>query len=572
MSDFVRGGQITFHSLRMVVQLMKPLSRWGLIIWLALTIALVSMKLEKHHYDYSISYMKAKFYNGIGLGAQPLSVGRSKSTASNIVSNPVVYRYYSKTIDIVKGKSLIAILMAGFVYFAILLYFIAKGSKWKKSDFIRGRELISANELKKLITKNNKHLKYKAYTVAGISYPHLGETHHTMIAGATGTGKTVLISELVTQIMDKGDKAVIYDMTGTFTEKFYRPGIDTVLNPFDERSRGWSLLEEADHEIEFDTIAEALIGQDIGMKDDFWPTGARTIISELCKKFYRENHLSTKALMDALLNIDIKGLNSLLKGTVAEKLVTVKNMETTSSLLSTLITYVKCLQYLKETENNFSIRKWIRDRDDKSCVFLTSKSIYHSSLVPIISVIMDIAITGVMDLSKDLHRKTWFIFDELASLNSLPSLERGLTITRNYGGCFVIGIQAISQLFSKYGRDTANTLSANCNNKIILRSPDSETARWCSDIIGTQEVEIFREGMSYGAHEVKDGVNIARHFSERRVALPAEIMSLKDREGFILMTGGHPIAKIAFPYKSPPTVNEAFVPIKMPKNSDISED
>ncbi|KIE04880.1 hypothetical protein NF27_FA00010, partial [Candidatus Jidaibacter acanthamoeba] len=82
-----------------------------------------------------------------------------------------------------------------------------------------------------------------------------------------------------------------------------------------------------------------------------------------------------------------------------------------------------------------------------------------------------------------------FIFDELGSLNYLPSLEQGLTITRNYGGCFLVGIQSISQLYEKYGHNVTETLSANCKNKVILNAADAKTARWCADTIGNQEVE-----------------------------------------------------------------------------------
>lgn len=562
MSNFLRGGQITFHSTRMFVQLIRTTTKWAFIAWIILATILVANKFESSHYSYTLAHLKARFYNALNIKKELLTVGKKKITVENVLSNNAISFYYRKTLQTLVKQATVAFLIIVLGYIGVLAYFFAKGVRLKQSDFVRGREVLDANSLKRRIKRENKKKSYKAYEMAGIPYPFLGETHHTMIPGSTGAGKTVLISDLVSQIMARGDKAIIYDVTGTFTERFYRPEKDIILNPFDARSHGWSLLQEAEHILEFDTIAAALIGQSKAVENPFWPEGARTIIAELCKKFFLSGDFSTKGMISQLVSISLKDLHELLKSTPANNLTSPQNSETTLGLLSTLITYVKSLQYVKETDNNFSIRKWVHDRETDSCIFLTSQSNLHSTLVPLISVMMNIAINSVMTLPKDQKTKTWFIFDELASLNNLPSLEQGLTVTRNFGGCFVIGIQTISQLYDKYGRNRAETLSANCNNKVILRSSDPETARWCSDVLGTQEIELFKEGMSYGAHEMKDGVNMAKNFTEKKIALPSEIMSLENMHGFLIMTNGMPAVKIKFPYKTWPVLNPAFVPVK----------
>ena len=104
-----------------------------------------------------------------------------------------------------------------------------------------------------------------------------------------------------------------------------------------------------------------------------------------------------------------------------------------------------------------------------------------------------------------------------------------------------------------------------------MKSGDPETARWCSDLLGSQEVDSFREGMSYGAHEMKDGVNIAKNYTEKTIAMPSEIMSLPKFHGFIIMTDGYPMAKIEFSYKGWPVVYEAFIPVKQITKDDNKE-
>ena len=78
-------------------------------------------------------------------------------------------------------------------------------------------------------------------------YPYQAECQHTLVVGANGVGKTVLISELVEQIRKRGDKAIIYDKKGDYTKWFYDPQKDKILNPFDKRSEEWNLLAEIEH-------------------------------------------------------------------------------------------------------------------------------------------------------------------------------------------------------------------------------------------------------------------------------------------------------------------------------------
>ncbi|KIE06059.1 hypothetical protein NF27_BV00010, partial [Candidatus Jidaibacter acanthamoeba] len=134
---------------------------------------------------------------------------------------------------------------------------------------------------------------------------------------------------------------------------------------------------------------------------------------------------SIKDLISELFSINVSDLHELVKGTPAHKLTSPENKETTLGLLATLSTYIRSLQYVKEEENNFSISKWISDESSEGCLFLTSVSTIHSSLAPLISMMVNIAVTSLMNTKKNTGKKVWFIFDELGSLNYLPSLEQG---------------------------------------------------------------------------------------------------------------------------------------------------
>jgi len=320
--------------------------------------------------------------------------------------------------------------------FGLFLLIAKRGRRTKKSNFVRGREITSSKKLNKMIAKANRKEKTKdSYSIAGITYPARGETEHLMLAGTTGTGKTVVIKDLLRQIKERGDKAIVYDYTGAFIEGYYDPEKDIIINPFDKRSKSWCLLNEVDDEAEFETIAEALIGGSDAISDPFWPNGARLIFSELCKLQYRKGNLKTQDLYK-YFSLSVKKLNKLLKNTLARNFTDTKSEKTTLSLLMLKTTYLQGLQYIENKNDNFSIKKWLLDREQNNILFLSTKSSLHSTVQPLISAMMDIGINNLGELPVGNKSKTWVIFDEVASLNHLPSLEKGLTVSRNFGGCF----------------------------------------------------------------------------------------------------------------------------------------
>ena len=79
------------------------------------------------------------------------------------------------------------------------------------------------------------------------------------------------------------------------------------------------------------------------------------------------------------------------------------------------------------------------------------------------------------------------VLDELPTLHQVPSLQPGLAESRQFGGCFVLGIQVISALRDLYGRNGAETVSGLCGTRVVLAAPDQETARWSAESLGSEK-------------------------------------------------------------------------------------
>ena len=92
-----------------------------------------------------------------------------------------------------------------------------------------------------------------------LAIPRRIESSHLLIMGDSGTGKSALIRQLLRQLEDRGDSAIVYDPALDYTPQFYTPERgDVILNPIDTRSPYWSPGDELRHEAEALTLATSL--------------------------------------------------------------------------------------------------------------------------------------------------------------------------------------------------------------------------------------------------------------------------------------------------------------------------
>jgi type IV secretory pathway TraG/TraD family ATPase VirD4 len=225
-----------------------------------------------------------------------------------------------------------------------------------------------------------------------------------------------------------------------------------------------------------------------------------------------------------------------------------------------LATYLSSLKlYNTEPSQSFSIRKWLHNDQHDSILFITSQSYLDAELAPLQTTWFEIAISGILAQNNN-DRKTWVIIDELASLNAIPVLHQGLSRARSYGGCFVLGLQNIAQLEEVYGQKIAQDISSECNTRCIFRSNDPNTAKWLADNIGQTETTEYKEGVSYGAHAIRDGVSVNKVENIKNLVLPSEILNLKDLCLLLKMTH-YSVVKTQIEYQTRPKLQQPFVPI-----------
>ena len=569
----LRGGQTVFHSIRMWGQMFQAamlfaafmtvaVPAWNL--WRTTTgaewyaagmVTLAEVKLAVG-YDPD-SGQEVRFADGT------TGVMKIRDVAASVPARMARERLHA---EMFRSAWLGAKVGAGIIGL-FLAWFWYRGVQIGRRRRIRGAELVTAGELRRRVRPGRLRAldrlpgggRLRPYSIAGIPYPERTETQHTIVSGTTGSGKTVLISDLVAQIRARGERCVIYDKMGSYTRAFFDPGRDVLMNPLDARAPRWSPFLEARNPRDFDMMAAALIPQQKDTVDPFWVTAARQLFSNGAGVFWKRGVTENKVLVDHLLKTDLTALAEAMEGTVAQSIVDPDNPKTALSVRAMLTANLSALEFLPDEGEPFSIRDWIGQEDRDGFLFLTSRGDQHASLRGLISTWLEIAVNAMLSLAQDDGRRIWVILDELPTLHQVPSLQPGLAESRQFGGCFVLGVQVASALRDLYGRNGAETISGLCGTRVILAAPDRDTAQWSADSLGRSEVEEVAEGYSYGANTIRDGVSLTPRRELRALALPSEIMRLENLHGYLKFPGPLPVASIRLRYVDRPAAAERFV-------------
>ena len=323
----------------------------------------------------------------------------------------------------------------------------AFGHRLGRGRRLRGGELVSARKLahrtvplRRSLLSLGRKPGDAPYEIARIPWPDGAESLHTIVSGTTGSGKTVLIADLVAQIREKGERCVLYDKMGSYTETFFDKRRDVLLNPLDRRAPRWSPFLEARSARDFDTMAAALIPRQKDAADPFWITAARQLFSHGAAVLWQRGETRNRVLVDHLLKAELSALAEAMEGTVAQSIVDPANPKTALSVRAMLTANIGAMDLLPDEGEPFSIRRWV-EGEGEGFLFLTSRGDQHASLRGLISTWLEIAVNTLLSLPRKDGRRIWVILDELPTLHQLPSLRPGLAESRQFGGCFVLGVQ-----------------------------------------------------------------------------------------------------------------------------------
>ena len=391
-------------------------------------------------------------------------------------------------------------------------------------------------------------------SVGGVPVDPSDEQQHFLLCGAPGTGKSVELKKILRTVRQRKQRAVVYDVSGELVSLYYRPGIDHILNPLDQRNEIWNHWLDAES-FEYAALAKSLI-QDVkgGSSDPFWVDSARATLEALLMEAPDLDGLVNVGLSapigDLMQVVEMAGFGGMIGPS--------KTFQSTRSVLATYLRSLSMLDNVSRDDTDaFSIRRWLEE-DDGSWLFLSVPSRGRDALRPLVSMWLDTVVRHVMSLPPDPSRRIWLSLDELPSLNAVPSLAPALAEGRKFGLTGVLGVQAFGQLQEKYGEKLAAALWGLPKTRLYLRISDAETAEHVSKEIGDQQIrrETTSSSDSSSAQGASSSTSKGEQIVIERAVLPSQIAALPDLTGYLKLGGSAVVAKVIVDFAGLPRVGE----------------
>ena len=380
--------------------------------------------------------------------------------------------------------------------------------------------------------------------------PKNAEAKHIQIMGDTGTGKSTLIKQLLKQIADRGEVAIVYDPAGEFTESFYdaRRG-DWILNPLDRRSPYWTPSSELRNPAEARTIAASMYQPREDKRGEFFTDTPQKIFAHLLK--YKP---TPEQLVEWMSNE--KEIDQRLKGTELANFAPKDAPQQRSGVLASLGLVADSLRLLpsraEADDREWCATDWAEKRD--GWIFLTSTEAEQDALRSLHSLWIDLLVLRLLTKPKPGQTKVWLVIDELASLQRLPQFHTALTKGRKSDNPIVFGYQGKAQLETIYGH-LAEVMLSQPTTKFILRTAEPNAAKWAAELIGEVEIERVRETVADGKRQGKT-FTLDRQIEP--LVMKSEVEGLPDLHAFVKINNY--VSRFSFPPMSLPKIAKALEP------------
>jgi len=566
LDNVTRGGQTWAHRMRMLKQVIR-LMILGSIGSGLLFFAFKMSREPKENFQAAYYHVKGTLpFAGPKIEVDAkfwCAISRQCFQNETVhVNTKDLVRLCEKRLKLLTEKAFIEIQKTAYVsvgsFVFFLLFFGIRGLSTRQKKHIQG---VRFEKPWKVRLKMACLLKKSDLKLGAVPLIKDSETKHMLICGTTGSGKTNALRLLMKQIRAKGDRAIIVDTTGDFVAKFFREEKDILFNPYDLRTKKWHPWCECNKDYDYEHLVNSLIPKNDNHYDDFFPEAGRAVILASLMKYKKEGEEDIEKLVQDLLRKSVNEIYNELKETDARIYVDPKGEKTTVSIRATIANCIRYFSALKNTSSPFSIRDWVLSEEDSDeWLFLACQTDQRKALNSLMSVWFSIALNAIKQRSSvQANKKIWLIIDELHALQKLEYLEESLAELRKYGGAIVIATQNVSQLDKIYGHHGARVILDQCGTKVSFRQSDAEIAKRMSSFFGQQEYRETQEGMSYGAHEMRDGVNLSSIERSKPTISSTQILNLPDLEAFIKLPGNWPALRSKFKYFKQKDITESYI-------------
>lgn len=424
--------------------------------------------------------------------------------------------WFSKKIIIVVGVGFIPALWLA------VKFFKNRAIRNRMSEHIRGARIVPVSWIKKKML-----FKAKNIPIGELKLLVNDEVCHVFVIGRTRTGKSQVLKRIVHHLQRQGNRLIIYENKGDFLPSFFNPEKDVLFCPVDKRSVKWSIWNDIETMMDIDqVICWSLIPQAQG-ENPFWPDAAREVLKAGLYHLYRKfKGKVTNKQIYKFFSSGADHIASCIKttpeGKAAFEMISDPESKQTQGVLSTLLNYISCLQYIKDLDGDFSVREWVK-KDGPGNLFVMNTAKTKDVFRPLLTLMLDIASQEILSMSEDRKRRRYIMLDEFGTLHPMNSIIELLTRGGGMGASVFIGVQDIGQIDQKYGANLRKSIVNSCGTKLFLAVDEADTKEYISNLINDTEVSEVNDTSSIGLNSFRDGKSITRSSRMKRLILPSEL-------------------------------------------------
>lgn len=359
--------------------------------------------------------------------------------------------------------------------------------------------------VRRALRKLAKHSPNGLDWFGGLKMPRKREKQGFLFMGQAGSGKTIALWPLLTAAQQRGDRLVIVDTKGDFTEHTPDDAIDgkptrpIILGPEDARSSVWDVAADLDLELEAVEFATLIVPTSVEQKDTFWTDAARAILTVNVRRLMV---MKPKAWSwQELYALCLRPVDEIRRDadrfypearTNLDKAVP----KLTMSAMTELFNKLKSLKLVAEAWNEkafadpkrrkVSLRRFLTEQREGRTLILQRSGRFETLADGWISAFVSMAgrTIGSRDMPVGDRSPLWFVIDEFAQLPRIPNIEKLWSVGRDRGVRAVLATQNQAQVSRTYGHEFVSDLEAQLKTKLIGSLGTGETARRIAEGLG----------------------------------------------------------------------------------------
>ena len=503
----------------------------------------------------------------------------------------------SKTLQVLVTNSLWKLILAGlvplpifFIYPRILTHYRRKEMKRIQPKYIDGAKLLPPAEFRKQIEAKypDTYLPFGGWhdqgTFRKIKLPVEVENAHIAIFGGTRSGKTVMISQMIDALRERGDICLILDQKGDYTEKFFDSKNDHILNVLDERCVPWSFWHDLQdnpllRKAEIEAVASGLIPDSKESTEQFFRDAARDVLAGLLTYLDQQGKHTYTDLWRAI-NQPRENIASVLANIGHRGHIHVSEQgKQSQGVISVLMQFGRVFEFaslLDNFESKFSLQDWLTT--GRGNIYLTNYDSIRDTLRPMLSLFINFLAKKILTSDENLSgRRIWICLDEFGSLHKIYTLVDILTRGGSKGVCVVLATQDRGQVEEIYGPNLTDAIFNGCNSWAALRCKDPSTARIIVNRVGEWRFQRQEESISDKLDDGGDSISISKRTHREKLLLDSDIMGQEKLQAYIHIDGcdfSHvEIERKFFRSRSPAFIPRADVelPDMQPKKQDTED-